>query len=119
LSVSNTALWIGLALIALGIGGFVATGSTAKTALIPAYFGAALALLGLLGRNPARRKLVMHIAVVVALLGFAGSVSGPVRLLAGTAPRPAAAVAQTIMAALTALFVALAVRSFIAARRER
>lgn len=116
---STTTIVTGLALIVLGIGGFVATGSTAKTALIPAYFGGALLLLGLLARNPARRKLVMHLAVVVGLLGFLGSLRGPIQLLSGTAQRPAAAAAQTIMAALMALFVALCVKSFIDARRLR
>jgi hypothetical protein len=117
--VSNTAIAIGLILIVLGVAGFVATGSSAPTALIPAYFGAALVILGLLARNPARRKLAMHIAVVVGLLGFLGAVRGPMQLLAGTAQRPAAAWAQTIMALLMAIFVALAVKSFIDARRAR
>ena len=110
---------IGLVLIALGVIGFVATGSTASTALIPAYFGAALLLLGLLARNPQRRKLAMHIAVVVGLLGFFGAIRGPMQLLAGTAARPAAAWAQTVMALLLAVFVVLAVKSFVDARRAR
>jgi hypothetical protein len=117
--VSSTAIVIGLVLIVLGLVGFVATGSTAATALIPAYFGAALLLLGLLARNPQRRKLAMHLAVVVGLLGFFGAIRGPMQLLAGTAQRPAAAWAQTVMAALMAIFVALAVKSFIDARRAR
>jgi hypothetical protein len=118
-SVSTTTIVIGVVLIVLGVGGFVATGATAKTALIPAYFGIVLALLGLLARNPARRKLVMHLAVLVGILGLAGSIRGPIQLISGTAVRPAAATAQTVMAALMALFVALCVKSFIDARRAR
>jgi hypothetical protein len=117
--VPTTAIVIGLVLIVLGAAGFVATGSTAKTALIPAGFGAVILLLGVLARNPQRLKLAMHIAVVVALLGFFGALSGPMQLLAGTAQRPAAAWAQTVMALLMAVFIALAVKSFIDARRAR
>jgi hypothetical protein len=117
--VPTLTILIGAALIVLGVGGFVATGSTAKTALIPAYFGIAMVILGMLGRSAARLKLAMHLAVVVAVLGFAGSFPGVIALLSGTAERPAAAVAQAIMALLTGIFIVLAVKSFIDARRAR
>jgi hypothetical protein len=117
--VPTTAIVIGLLLIVLGVAGFIATGSTAKTALIPAGFGAVLLLLGLVARNPQRLKMAMHIAVVVALLGLLGALSGPMQLMAGTAQRPAAALAQTVMVLLMAVFIALAVKSFIDARRAR
>jgi hypothetical protein len=117
--VSTLTIVIGVALIALGVGGFVATGSEAKTALIPAGFGAVLVLLGALARNPARLKLTMHIAMVVALLGFAGSAPGAVKWLSGTAERPAAALAQTLMALLMLIFLALGIKSFVDARRKR
>ena len=116
---STTAILIGLALVLLGVIGFVATGSSAPTALIPAYFGAALLLLGFIARNPQRRKLAMHIAVVVGLLGFLGAMRGPLQLLSGEAQRPAAAWAQTVMTLLMAIFVILSVKSFIDARRAR
>ena len=81
-----------------------------------------LAVLGWLSRDDKRRKLVMHIAVVVGLLGFAGSVSGVpklFRMLDGEdIARPAAAISQSIMAVLTGFFVALCVKSFIDARRN-
>lgn len=113
----------GAALIVVGLVGFFGTGAEHKTALIPAVFGLLLVILGALARNPAKRALFMHIAVVVGLLGFLGSISGVVkviRMLGGaTIERPAAAEAQTAMALLTGLFVAMCVRSFIAARRER
>src|SRR5574341_1078389 len=108
---ANKTLGIGIALMLLGLIGYFATGTKSVTALIPAIFGAVLALLGYLSRDDRRRKLVMHIAVVVGLLGFVGSVSGIgrlVRMLAGEQiTRPSAAVAQSIMALLTGLFVVL------------
>jgi hypothetical protein len=69
----------GAALIAVGVYGFVASGSTHPTALIPAAIGAVLAILGgiaLLGG--AARKHAMHVAAAVGLLGFAGTVNGVV-----------------------------------------
>jgi hypothetical protein len=117
--VSTLALLIGIALIVLGVAGFVATGSTAKTALIPTYFGIVLGLLGLLARRPARRKLAMHLALVIAVLGLAGSLRGAIQWVSGTAERPAAALAQTIMAALLLVFLLLGIKSFIDARRAR
>jgi hypothetical protein len=112
---------IGLALIALGAAGY--SGSGALTALIPAAVGGVLLLCGVLARDAARRKLVMHIAVTVGLIGFLGSLPGllklPTLLSGGEVARPAAVWAQSIMAVLTGVFVALCVRSFIQARRNR
>ena len=65
-------LVVGLILIILGVAVFIATGSHAPTALIPAYFGILLGILGLLANTPnsKRRMLFMHIAVTVGLIGF-------------------------------------------------
>ena len=118
---ANTTIAIGIALIILGLGSYFGTGQTSATALIPAAFGILLLGLGALARNPARRKLAMHIAVVVGLLGFAGSVSGLTKIgavLAGEpVDRPAAVIARSIMAILTAIFVGLCIKSFVDARR--
>ena len=120
---ANTTIGFAIALIVLGLAGYFGTGAASPTALIPALFGVLLLLLGLLARNPARRKLAMHIAVVVALLGLLGSMRGVLRLPALVAgepvDRPAAVVAQSIMALLTGIFVALCVKSFVDVRRSR
>ncbi len=119
---ANTTIWIGVLLVLLGIGGYFGVASHSPTALIPAGFGVVLAALGFVARDAGRRKLVMHIAVTVGLLGFLGSVTGIVkvaRMLAGQpVERPVAAIAQAIMAALTGVFVGLCVKSFIDARRS-
>ncbi len=112
---------IGLALVALGAVGY--SGSGAPTSLIPAAVGGVLLLCGVLARDVKRRKLVMHVAVTVGLLGFLGSIPGlmklPTLLAGGEVARPAAVQAQSIMAVLTGVFVLLCVRSFISARRNR
>ena len=115
------AIGVGAALLALGLAGYFGTGMTSPTALIPAAFGILLVALGIMARNPAKRKLAMHIAVIVGLIGFAGSVrglAGGVMMLSGQeVARPAAVISQSIMAVLTLLFTLLCIRSFINARR--
>ncbi len=99
------------------------SGSGAPTSLIPAAVGGVLLVCGVLAREERRRKLVMHIAVTVGLIGFLGSLPGlmklPTLIAGGEVARPAAVKAQSIMAALTGVFVGLCIRSFISARRNR
>lgn len=120
---ASTALAFGIALLLLGVIGYVATGADSPTALIPAAFGVLLALLGIWARNPAKRKTAMHLAAGVGLLGFLGAARGLAGLLAllsgEEVGRPAAVVSQSMMAGLCLIFVALCVRSFVTARRNR
>jgi multisubunit Na+/H+ antiporter MnhF subunit len=113
----------GVLLIVLGLVGFVGTGSEHPTALIPAGFGTALAICGFLAKAPERKKLFMHIAVTLGLLGFLGTVMGVVkvvRMAAGeTIARPEAAESQAVMAFISLIFVAICVNSFIKARKAR
>ncbi len=118
---------IGLAvvLIALGLVGFIGTGSAHPTALIPAALGLLLGVFGYLSLSPdaGRRKLFMHINVTLGLLGFLGTVMGLIQwfqMLAGKAvERPEAVEAKAAMAILCLIYVILCVRSFISARRNR
>ena len=93
------------------------------TALIPAIFGVVFCLLGWLAGNERYRKHALHAAVLVGVVGFLGSASGLaglMRLIAGTGvERPAAVVSQSVMAVVMAVFVALCVKSFVNARRQR
>jgi hypothetical protein len=113
---------LGVALIILGVAGYFLSGAVSLTALIPAAFGVVLVLAGLLARDERKRKHAMHAAVLVALLGFLGSLRGVMQigsLFDGTAARPAAVVSQTIMAVLTLGYIVMAVRSFVQARASR
>ena len=115
----------GLLLAALGLAGYLGTGSAHPTALIPCGFGLLLAGCGVLARpeNPRRRGLWMHIAVTLATLGFLGTVPAMVDLLRHlrgvVLAHPAAVEEKAAMGALCLVFVLLCVRSFIAARRGR
>ena len=113
----------GVVLITLGVTGYVGTAAVSITALIPAIFGAVLAVLGLFALNTGYRKRAMHLAAAIALVGFLGAVPGLIGLLdlisGAEVQRPAAVVSQSVMAILMAVFVGLCVRSFIEARRTR
>jgi hypothetical protein len=111
--------------IALGLIGFIGTGSVHYTALIPAALGLLLGIFGALSLSPdaGRRKLFMHINVTLGLLGFLGTVMGLIQwfqMLAGaTLKNPPATESKAVMALLCLVYVALCVRSFIAARKAR
>ena len=111
--------------IALGIIGFIGTGSQYPTALIPAALGLLLGIFGALSlsADSGRRKLFMHINVTLGLLGFLGTVMGLVdwfRMVGGAVVKnPPATESKAAMAFLSFVYVILCVRSFIAARKAR
>lgn len=117
---------LGTILLLLGLGAYLyaLTGEQASvTALIPAFFGVPIVVLGLAAaRWPTRRAAFMHVVVVLAALGLLGSARGLMSLATlVSAPdevaRPAAVVVQSIMAVLCLAYLVVAVRSFIMARR--
>jgi fluoride ion exporter CrcB/FEX len=120
---ANTTIGFGIILIVLGVGGYFGSDRVSLTALIPAAFGLLLVIFGALARDEKRRKMAMHIAVTVGLLGFLGTVSGlfqlPTLLSGGVVERPGAVVSKSIMAVLMAVYVGMCVKSFIDARRRR
>jgi uncharacterized membrane protein len=119
-------LVLAVLLVALGLLGYLGTGSLHPTALIPAWIGLALGLFGFLAISPneGRRKLFMHINVTIALLGFLGSAAEAIRgyvhaRSAGMEPDQIALASKITLAGLLLFYVILCVRSFIAARRSR
>lgn len=118
---ANLTVVIGVILIALGTIGYIATDMVSPTALIPAVFGIVLLVLGLYGRQENRRKIAMHLAMGIALVGVLGTMRGllqlPTVLGGGQVERPAAVVAQGLMALLLIIYLGLGIRTFINARR--
>lgn len=115
----------GITLILLALFGFVYTGSTHPTALIPVIFGLFFIFFGIMANsdNPKKRMLWMHISVTVALLGFLGTIPADIdtiRIARGMVlPHPVAINEKGAMSLLCLLYVLLCIRSFIAARRTR
>jgi hypothetical protein len=113
----------GVIFILMGLYGYFGISSESLTALIPTFFGIPMLILGWLGLNEKYLKHTMHIAAVLNLLGFAGTVGGLIKFFkmldgAETA-RPAAVTVQAIMAVLCLVFLILAIKSFIDARKNR
>ncbi len=117
-----TTIICGVLLILIGIVGYIhgmMTEHASATALIPAAFGAVLAVLGYFAAaKEALRKHLMHVAVIVALLGFIATASRLVQKFDGFT-LTAAVVSQIAMAAICLIYVLLAIRSFANARRSR
>jgi hypothetical protein len=113
----------GIIFILMGLYGYFGISSESITALIPTFFGIPLLILGWIGLNEKYLKHAMHGAAVLNLLGFAGTVSGLIkffRMLGGEQfERPSAITIQAIMAFLCLVFLILAVKSFIDARKKR
>jgi len=120
---ANLAVLVGVALVAVGLGAYVGTGSQTPHALIPVLIGVLLGVSGLVARNERYRMHAMHFAVLVALLGAVGCLRGVFQLpglIDGSGHVPAVAILeQCLTFVLCTAFVVTAVRSFIAARRAR
>lgn len=117
----NTAIWFGRLLVLVGIIGYaygMTAGNASVTALIPAAFGIVLMICGHLAvAKEGLRKTMMHIAIVVALIGFIAALGGIFRK---GMPQDIGAgiVSGAVMALICLIFVILCIRSFVAARRS-
>lgn len=87
-----------------------------NTALIPAFAGAALVVLGLLALKESLLKHAMHGAAMIGLLGLLAAVS---RILITGKVQGVGGTSLVAMALLCAIFIALCVNSFVQARRRR
>ncbi|GAA3712039.1 hypothetical protein GCM10022204_33620 [Microlunatus aurantiacus] len=112
----------GALLVLTGVVAFIVTSASSVTALIPAFVGGLLLICAALAGREALRRHAIHAALVVALLGALGSLMNVAKigqLFAGTAERPAAIIVSVILFVVCVVYVAIGVRSFIAARRTR
>jgi hypothetical protein len=115
----------GAVLCAIGLWGYFGSDPDKQsvTALIPAFFGAALILCGVLAFAAKWRKHAMHAAAGIGLLGFlAAAGRGLPKLGSAISDDPTIHRAPRLvllMALVCLIFVATCVWSFIAARRRR
>jgi hypothetical protein len=118
----------GLMLVVIGGFGYAnatpdaETGKVSPTALIPAFVGGLLVLLGLLAHKDNVRKHVMHLAAVVGVLGFVGGFMPLIRQQSKGVPfDPSAPAARNglLMSLVCLVFVGMCVKSFIDARKAR
>ena len=120
---AKISLTFGVIFILMGLISYFGISSESITALIPAFFGIPMLILGWLGLNEKYLKHTMHIAAILMLLGFFGTIGGLIKflkMLGGVQPeRPAAVKVQAIMALMCLIFLVLAVKSFIDTRKNR
>jgi hypothetical protein len=112
----------GVLLTALGLWGWLGAEPEHRsvTALIPAFVGAPLVLLGLLALKESLLKHAMHAAAALGLLGFLAVLGRLiVKLARGGTVEDRAGTSMVLMAVLCGAFVALCVNSFIQVRRRR
>ncbi len=108
----------GVILVVMGLGGYFGSGRVSWTALIPAFLGIPAILCGVIAEMKENLRMhAMHVAVLLGIAGFAGGVPGLRKLFSGDTG--AGPLARSILAVVSAIYVALCVKSFIDARRRR
>lgn len=119
----RVAMLFGVIFIILGLVAYFGISSESITALIPAFLGLPMLILGWVAQNEKYLKHAMHGAAVLALLGFGGTVGGLIkffRMIGGEQfERGSAITVQAIMALLCLIFLIFAVRSFIDTRKMK
>lgn len=110
----TTTLIFGVALVALGTGSYVMTGRRSKTALIPAFFGVPVLLLGAVSlASPGLAPGLGYAVLGIAMLGFLGTARAVVQWAkslgttdgAGAGTVSKATVSKGLMALLCAGFI--------------
>ncbi len=104
----------GVLLAALGIGNFVVSGMSQLTALTPALFGLLIGILGVVAlqsRSRGPHHNALFGAILLAVLGFLGSLGGLWQLFTlvsgGQVAQPMAVMIQSVIGLSCILFVAL------------
>lgn len=122
----STTVLVGVILSAYGGYSYSVAVEKSPTALIPAFFGVAFIVFGLLSIKEKFRKHAMHLAALVGVLGFlGGAIMGFPKLpaLLGGEIHDAKTLnkarSQNLLAFMCLIFVLLCVNSFIQARKAR
>ncbi len=106
---------VGVVLVVVGVGAYIATDFASMTALLPAVLGVVIGVLGLVASSTGAGHHALHAALAVALLGLLGSLPR----IAGLGDAEPAAVTSLVTVLVLAVYVGLGVRSFVRARRAR
>lgn len=118
LKMETVSLVTGLGLVGVGLLGYFGSGGTSPTALIPSMIGLVfLVIAALVIVKPGTRKHAMHAAAMVALLGLLAV--GGRGLVNFSKLTPLQMVSFGGTAVFLVVFLVLAIRSFIEARRAR
>jgi uncharacterized membrane protein len=119
--VAGQTIGFGILLIILGVWSYADAETKSFTALIPAFVGLPLALLGALAYwKDHLRKHAMHAAAGVGLLGVLAAVGNVIRVVAQGKELKGPAVNTTVlMGLICGVFLGMCINSFIQARRSQ
>lgn len=105
---------LGAVLIAIGAVAYIATGAASVTALVPAFLGLPILILGLVAGAPQRQRGALIATLVLAAFGAVGTVMNVVELpalLAGDdVERPAAVVTSALTLVLCLVYLVAGIR---------
>jgi len=120
---AKISITFGVILIITGLVAYFGISNESITAFIPTFLGLPVLIFGFVALKEKYLKHAMHGAAVLMLLGFGGTVGGLIkffRMIGGEEfERSSAITVQAIVAVLCLIFLVLAVKSFIDARRKR
>jgi len=116
MNLPKTTVAVGVLLILQGVGFYLGTETKSMTALIPAFFGLPIAVLGSVALKESLRKHAMHAAVALALLALLAPIG---RIASAGFKFSAAGVSLVLMIVLCGILLVLGVKSFVDARLRR
>ena len=120
-SMENIAMIYGIFLIVWGIGVTILSDSQSITSLIPAIFGLPIIILSFFAKKfPDRKKLLMHIVVLIGLIIFLGGLDIIRGLIQGNIFVNLWASSSKFMMIISGLvFTILCIKSFIFNRKNK
>ena len=120
-SMENIAMIYGIFLIVWGIGVTILSDSQSMTSLIPAIFGLPIIILSFFAKKfPERKKLLMHIEVLIGLIIFLGGLDLIRGLIQGNIFVNIWASSSKFMMIISGLvFTILCIKSFIFNRKNK
>ena len=120
-SMENIAMIYGIFLIVWGIGVTILSDSQSITSLIPAIFGLPIIILSFFAKKfPDRKKLLMHIVVLIGLIIFLGGLDLIRGLIQGNIFVNLWASSSKFMMIISGLvFTTLCIKSFIFNRKNK
>jgi len=111
---------LGAVLVVVGVVAYLVTGAEHVTALLPAFLGAPILILGLAAGVRKLERPMLVAAVVLALLGAFGTAMNvaelPALLAGEDVERPAAVITSTITAVLCVVYVVAGIGWLVTAR---
>ncbi|MEX0763293.1 MAG: hypothetical protein WD208_06045 [Dehalococcoidia bacterium] len=121
--ISTATLIYGTLMILIGLVAYLVSDGASITALIPAFIGVLILVLGLAAQNNVLLRYALPAAAAIAALALLGSLTGFLDLFAllggEEVERETAVVSQSIVVLLSAVYLGIAIRSLVKGQRVK